>query len=92
MSARARTLQKAVVVPGGHCGKSQIAWPNMSWGMDYAAALGVQLLAATAGSGSRAAFDSAPKIVFWVHGPGDLLSTGNYWSSADAWPMPTPTP
>ncbi len=37
------------------------------------------------------AVEDAPKIVWYVLGPGDLGSVGNYWTAGDYFPTATPT-
>ena len=85
-----------VVVPGGHCGGGATNWQNMSWGPDvFSEQMRTlftlrltepdSILAATL----QRQLDAAPRLTFYLPGPGLPGSLGNYWVQADAFPTPT---
>lgn len=100
-----RDLQYMIVTPGGHCGGGQITWTNSSWGLDLATAMANQMMDATlkpnpALQGSLAPSSqpvfpgttvNVPKMVWYVLGPGEVGSVGNYWTGADNLPTATPS-
>lgn len=102
-----RSHQYFVMLPTGHCGGGAITWPNKTWGLTYATTLANAVAdaasdpvpPASVGAPARTAadmlpwgtLDAAPKLVWYVMGPGEALTTGNYWTSGDNWPPATPT-
>ena len=85
-----------VVVPGGHCGGGATNWQNMSWGPDVFSEQMRTLFTlrltepdSTLAATLQRQLDAAPRLTFYLPGPGLPGSLGNYWVQADAFPTPT---
>eukprot|EP00049_Salpingoeca_infusionum_P013816 m.257756 g.257756 ORF g.257756 m.257756 type:complete len:607 (-) comp15534_c4_seq1:174-1994(-) len=95
-SAIGKGLNFLFVAPTGHCVGGQVPWPNGADGIATSLAVALTLFKGLDESGLTEVamaekLRGIPAVNWYVMGPGTPGSKGNYWTSGQDFPSPTPT-